>query len=355
MKIILNIGLTLCLILTACSSKSKENVESETTPANTTEIQIPTSFYKKLRGSIGDNIKLSMDLTRRDSTLSGGYNPENDVISFNLTGQFLQSNQIELREINDKNEETGLFKGKFTSSEIFEGTWTNLKTKQTFPFKLTEEKNGIANVTYEHLRNENCNAKKKDSNKRCSYIDINMIKVSLPNVKISEQINNSIIKRILGDEYNTIKEYLNTVNVDEEFHREVDIDFIVEINEKDFICLNYRDNMNGEGSNRPMNSSSYINFDLNNGSEIKLDQLLIPNYSDKLNQIAEKMFYEAYGKEGFDFQPGEFKLNDDFAIKKGGLIFMFDSNLAPVPIYIPYNEIKDLINAESLLLKIAQK
>jgi hypothetical protein len=34
---------------------------------------------------------------------------------------------------------------------------------------------------------------------------------------------------------------------------------------------------------------------------------------------------------------------------------MFDSNLAPVPIYIPYNEIKDLINAESLLLKIAQK
>ena len=149
--------------------------------------------------------------------------------------QFLQSNQIELREINDKNEETGLFKGKFTSSEIFEGTWTNIKTKQTFPFKLTEEKNGIANVTYEHLRNENCNAKKKDSNKRCSYIDINMIKVSLPNVKISEQINNSIIKRILGDEYNTIKEYLNTVNVDEEYHREVDIDFIVEINEKDFI------------------------------------------------------------------------------------------------------------------------
>ena len=346
--------------MTACSSKSKENVESETTPTNTTEIQIPSSFYKKLRGTIGDNIKLSMDLTRRDSTLSGGYYPENNVASLYITGQFLQSNEIKLREINDKDEETGLFTGKFTSSEIFEGTWTNLKTKQTLPFKLTEVKNDIANIAFEHLRNENYNAKKNKADNRFSYIDINMIKVSLPNASISEQINNSITKKILGADNNTIKEYLNTVNVDEEFYREVDIDFTVETNEKDFICLGYWYNVYDEGAAHPEHIGSYINYDLNNGSEIKLDQLLVPNYSYKLNQIAEKKFIEVNGKEGWDFQPGEFKLNDNFAIKKGGLIFMFNSYeigtyLPPGPVYIPYNEIKDLIKAESLLLKIAQK
>jgi hypothetical protein len=88
---------------------------------------------------------------------------------------------------------------------------------------------------------------------------------------------------------------------------------------------------------------------------------LIPNYSDELNKIAEEKFIKINGNYGWDFQPGEFKLNNNFALKKGGLLFMFNSYeigtyAAGNPqVFIPYHEIKKLIKSGSLLWEIIQK
>lgn len=61
--------------------------------------------------------------------------------------------------------------------------------------------------------------------------------------------------------------------------------------------MGYWYNVYDEGAAHPEHIGSYINYDLNNGSEIKLDQLLVPNYSDKLNQIAEKSLLKLMEKK----------------------------------------------------------
>ena len=57
----------------------------------------------------------------------------------------------------------------------------------------------------------------------------------------------------------------------------------------------------------------------------------------------------------WDFEPGNFKLNENFAISTGGLLFTFNPyEIGPYvmgapQVFIPYKEMKDLINKNGLL------
>lgn len=360
MNRIITIGISFLLILSACNAKvENKNVSSDSLVTESAVQQLPYSFYKKLEGIIGDNIKVTMDLNKTDSAFSGNYYPDNENVTYGVYGQLIKANEIKLEARNQKNEMLGELVGRFTLDAVFEGTWTNLKTKQKTPCRLEEVKNEIANISFEHLRKENCNANKTDPDQRCSYIDLNVLNVRLTNAEVSEKINRSIIYRIIDTTYKTIDEMLITMNFDQEYCNWNQTSFTVETLEKDFIsleCLNHV----YYGGNHPESMLSYINFNLNDGSEIKLDQLLVPGYASKLNRIAEKLFVETNGTEGYSFQPGEFELNDNFSIKRNGLNFYFNSyeigtRFSTGSVFIPYSDIKDLILPEGLLFKLLQK
>jgi len=361
MNRIITIGISFLLILSACNAKvENKNVSSDSLVTESSVQQLPYSFYKKLEGIIGDNIKVTMDLNKTDSTFSGNYYPDNENVTYGVYGQLVKANEIKLEARNQKNEMLGELVGRFTSNELLEGSWTNAKTKQTSDCKLEEVKNGFAIITTEHLRNENCKAKKVDPSKRCTYIDLNYLKVSSEDSEVAKRINDSITMKIIGPDYTSINQFMNSVNGDQEFSSELEIKFYVETNEKDFISLSYLNSVYYEGAAHPESMLTFINFNLSDGSEIKLDQLLVPGYESKLNRIAEKLFVEANGTEGYNFQPGEFELNKNFSIQKNGLEFMFNSYeigtyLSAGSVYIPYQEIKDLILPEGLLFKLLQK
>lgn len=357
MKYILNIGITICLLSMACNNQSTQKDKVEAAQTDDMTIKSTNNFYKKFQGNIGNDIKLTMDLTLSDSTFSGRYYIDDDAALYLITGQLLASNEITLKAQNEKYEEVAVFNGKLKSPQIFEGTWSMGKTK--FPFTLTEVQNNDMQIVFQELRSQNCDAKKKDTNKRCSYIDINMIKLALSNNAASEKINSTITKLIIGNQYQSINEYLKSVNDNQEFFSEVNIDFTVESNEEELICIGYWSYQYDDGAAHPLSSVTYKNFELKNGEEISLDMIFKPAYSGKLNQIAENIFVEMNGKEGWDFEPGKFKINNNFIIQKRGLLFQFNAYeigtyLTRPSVFIPYAQIKDLIKEDGILGKIVK-
>lgn len=350
MKLLHYIRLTICIILTACGSPLSENSNAQTTPSTDGKVELPINFYKKLNGTIGKNLSVTMNLTKRDSAMRGDYYYDKVGIQLELSGQISSSNEITLSETNEKQEETGKFVGKFTSTETFEGIWTNPKTNKSFTFKLKEVRNNIAIISFENYNT---------GNEIGSSRNIDLIKISLENNSLSEKINKSIMQNIGGED---VEEILNReMNTDSEYYFKEEIEVEVVTNEADILCLQYLSSRYDEGAPHGNSFLYFINYDLKNGSEIKLEQLFIPNISYKLNQIAESEFMKIYSlNEGWDFQPGEFKLNDNFSIKKGGLLFYFNSYeigtyLNRASVFIPYNKISDLIKTESLLWKIMEK
>jgi hypothetical protein len=355
MKYLLNVGITICLLSIACNNQSTQKDKVEAAQTDDMTIKSTNNFYKKFHGNIGNDIKLTMDLTLSDSTFSGSYYVENDAAFYLITGQLLASNEITLKAQNEKYKEVAVFHGKLMSPQIFEGTWISGKTK--FPFTLTEVQNNDMQIIFQELRSQNCDAKKKDTSKRCSYIDINMIRLALPNNSASEKINTAITKLIIGNQYQSINQYLKSVNDNQEFFSEVNIDFTVESNEEELICIGYLSYQYDDGAAHPLFSVTFKNYDLKTGEEITLDMLFKREFEGKLNQLAEKIFVDMNGKEGWDFEPGKFKINNNFIIQKRGLLFQYNdyeigTYLSRPSVFIPYAQIKDLIKEDGILGKI---
>lgn len=375
MKKLTNIALTLCTVLTACNSNTQEQTNSQTTQTTETKIDLPKTYYKKMKGTISDNLAVTMELTKTDSELTGTYFYNKIGLPLSVNGQVASSGEITLTETNEKYEETGKFVGKYSSPETFEGTWTNPKTNKSLPFKLTETKEGFANISFEHFRKENCATRDENKKKQasegglgimdtmCPSIDVDLMKVSASNQTASDLINQSILKTTCNfgkennSQYNSINELLNTVNSVEEMEEYFST---VKTNDYDILCISIGWSSYGGGAH-PFNLSSYYNYDLKTGKEIGLEDILKPNYSDKLNHIAEKIFSDSYGTEGWSFEPGKFKLNENFAITTGGLQFEFNQYemgayaMGAPEVFIPYNKIKDLINQNGILTRMTQK
>jgi len=117
------------------------------------------------------------------------------------------------------------------------------------------------------------------------------------------------------------------------------------------------------GGAHPNTTISLINFSLQTGEALELDDLFKPGFEDPLNKVGEKIFRrkqklkpdESLNDAGYWFDKNNFELNDNFLIKKNGLLFVFNPYeiaayvYGAIEVFIPYKEIKDLIKDDSVL------
>jgi len=118
------------------------------------------------------------------------------------------------------------------------------------------------------------------------------------------------------------------------------------------------------------NSGTYFaNFDSRDGRKIHLSDLLLSDYKDGLNKIAENIFRRekildlstSLEEAGYWFADNKFSLNENFGIKNDGLVFFFNSyeiapySMGPSEVLIPYSDIKSLIRKDGPLFKIMQE
>lgn len=86
------------------------------------------------------------------------------------------------------------------------------------------------------------------------------------------------------------------------------------------------------GGAHPSSFQVYRSYNLTTGEVIKLGDFLVEGYEEKLNELAEIEFRmdkqippeQSLEEEGYFFEDGNFKLNDNFAIINNSLLFYYN-------------------------------
>lgn len=354
-------------VFSACTANSAKQEEEQTTEVSQ---EFPKSFYKKMTGTIGDNIPVTFDLVKTDSTLQGTYYYNKVKQPLTLTGRFINKTEVEFSEVDDNGEITGRFEGEFTDANTLEGAWFNPENSKTLPFKLTEINENVASATFEYLSKENCaiaELNKKlpadeisELDTTCSSITVEMIKIEAQNPTATEKINKAIAQAIAdasGEGFASVQDLLNSVdNIGKE---EDDYEFLtldvtssIVTNDDNILSILVSEDFYAGGPH-PTSSGRYLNFDLATGQRLILDDILVKGYEERLNRIGERIFWEnapeEFSPEDWDFEQGQLEMTKNFAILPHGLLFSYQSYelgayvMGAPQVFIPYKEIKGLI------------
>ena len=126
---------------------------------------------------------------------------------------------------------------------------------------------------------------------------------------------------------------------------------IIEINEIDF----------ERGKSGKTTTTHFINWNTKKSKTIKLNDILIDQYSDQLNKIAEALFRKNENLsataplDGYSFKGGQFTLNNNFLITPIGLKFLYNNGEAKpgsygqVGLFIPYSQILTLLRPNTVI------
>ena len=235
------------------------------------------------------------------------------------------------------------------------------------------------NLKYEmvkyHKTSAGCDSIK---NENCTEIKIEFPQVTYPvNKSIEEKINKSIItlfsQDILGGTESSDFEVLmngfiqDYESFKQEFPDEVQSWIIersgeVKLNKANIFSIDYTEYAFTGGAH-PNTFVSFKNFNLNNGEEISLDELLTLEKQKELTKIAEQEFRQLkqlgpeddLGSAGFWFESNKFSLNDNFLISDSGLVFYYNNYeitayaFGPSELEISYEKIKTLVDEKSIL------
>jgi hypothetical protein len=355
MKLIL--FLLVFVIIAACNSN--QHPASKEKSSEKVGFQLH-NFSKKFRGFlINNNLEkenASLVLIIEDSVLFGEYILDSNCETFSLTGKLLADNKFEL------NDDTYFFEGKFTDTLNFKGHYSKKNGKQmAFEF----EQKDITLFQLETMRSEIQNSEHLVDGKSSSLTTIITTVVNAP-AFIEQKINKTLLitalKQRLDSNYiipktnkkilAKIQDYLHLEEGDG-FEQEINVSYSTRFDE--IACFSVGGNFYTFGSPHPSASLEFFNFNMSNGELIHLSDLVNKGSKRKLNKIAEKILYKDYGKDMWDFEDGEFELNDNFKISEKGLTFLFNQyEIGPYAIgmpeiFIPYLKMKGLLKEDGLL------
>lgn len=118
-----------------------------------------------------------------------------------------------------------------------------------------------------------------------------------------------------------------------------------------------------EGGAKPNINIFYKSFYKENGNTLVLDDLFTEGYKTTLNNLGEKQFRsnqkipanESLKEAGYDFEHNQFTLNENFALEKDSILFLFNTDeiaspaLGAIEVKIAYKDLKSILKNESLL------
>jgi hypothetical protein len=212
----------------------------------------------------------------------------------------------------------------------------------------------------------------------CAKIKIEYIQLkNLPDLSAMEKINSKIQKELLrpiGREKNNtnfeelmqnfLDEYKNFKKEFPEAQQEWEIErkAVNNFNDDKILSCTFSEHSYLGGAH-PNTFLTLTNFNLKSGEIINLPDILIDEYLDELNDIAEPIFRkekeltaeENLTEAGFWFDDDKFRVNNNFTIGKDGLTFFYNSYeitayaYGPTELFVRYKSIKKLIKLDGLL------
>jgi len=238
------------------------------------------------------------------------------------------------------------------------------------------------NLNYELVtfqkQSDGCDGVRDDN---CAKIKIEFPQItSLENKLVKEKINKSISdlfsQDILGGTKSDNMETMMNAFIEEyetftkEFPDSYQSWFIertgeVKMNRDNIFSIDFLD-YSFTGGAHPNTFVAFRNYNVSNGEEIGLDEIISANKLDELNTIAEAEFRKLkeltseadLGQAGFWFENNKFYLNENFLIRDSSLVFYYNNYeitayaFGPTELEIPYSKIKNLINENSLIANL---
>lgn len=229
-------------------------------------------------------------------------------------------------------------------------------------------------VTY-LKQSDGCDGVRDDN---CAKIKIEFPRItSFENEMVKERINNSVSnlfsQDLLGGTKSDDMETMMRMFIEEyeAFTKEFPEAYLswfiertgeVKLNKGNIFSIDYMD-YSFTGGAHPNTYVTFKNFDLSNGEQITLDQIIAAGKKNELTAIAEAEFRKLkeltsradLGQAGFWFENNTFYLNENFLIKDSSLVFYYNNYeitayaFGPTELEIPYSKIRNLINENSLI------
>lgn len=91
------------------------------------------------RGTIDDNLTITMELNRKGDKLSGSYYYEKHKVDIPIKGTVDENGNFRIDEYGNNGGVSGTFKGRFLSDTQMKGTWVSPDGKRNLSFSLTKE------------------------------------------------------------------------------------------------------------------------------------------------------------------------------------------------------------------------
>lgn len=235
------------------------------------------------------------------------------------------------------------------------------------------------NLKYELVKyekqSEGCNSLREDN---CAKVRIEFPQITnFENETIKDKINNSIESLFSMNEdfasdstdinaemENFIADYEAFIS---EFPDAFQFWFIertseVKLNKGNILSIDFME-YSYTGGAHPNTVVIFKNYNLSNGEEITLDEIISPDKQTELTKVGEAEFRKLkeltseadLGQAGFWFENNEFYLNDNFIITDSSLVFYYNNYeitayaFGPTELTIPFSKIEPLIGEKSLL------
>lgn len=117
------------------------------------------------------------------------------------------------------------------------------------------------------------------------------------------------------------------------------------------------------GGAHPNSTTSFANFDAGSGRALKLSDLILDSGREQLDQVGERAFRRVrkiapgidLNAAGFWFDRGEFRLNENFAVTRTGMLFFFNAyevgpySFGATSLSLPWAEVMPLIRTDGPL------
>jgi len=124
--------LVLCMLFTLSGCRQNEAESNEESKNEVTQ-----DFTKTFRGAINDSYKITLNIKRFGSELSGDYHYDGHSSSLKLQGQIDESGSFTLNEFNSKGSMTGIFRGKLDDGRAT-GQWLKPDGSKVYDFSFSE-------------------------------------------------------------------------------------------------------------------------------------------------------------------------------------------------------------------------
>jgi hypothetical protein len=366
-------------VLPACTRKSApgQSANSPGSKQQTDQTSAPASGgqlgeTKVFAGSIGSSNDLQMKLLRSGDDLSGTYSYVRIGKPITLKGTIDKDGNLTLFEYDAGNAQTGVFKGKWDTSDPtavkIEGTWSKPNGDKQAKFSLIEEPisftSGLELITKQI----------KESDNKLKYD----IEAQYPQISGSTEARitrfNSLTKGLVSKKISEFKKDMAERSAEEEqppsdsdMRSDLGIGYHIALANDDFVSVGFGIGGYSRGAAHPYSYTEPINYDLKNGKTLKLADLFKPSssYLKVISAYCVNDLKKQAKAQGPDsaltsdwIQTGAAAKAENYkswTITRKGLAINFDAYqvgpyaAGPQFVSVPYSALQDTINPDGPL------